>query len=42
MVAMDIFKDMSVATAECAAVPAANAARKTTARMRTSLLINGQ
>ncbi|RFC65833.1 hypothetical protein DY251_16105 [Mesorhizobium denitrificans] len=39
MVAMDIFRDMSVAAAACAADPAAKAARKTTARTRTSLLI---
>lgn len=36
---IDIFRDMSVKVAACAAVPAAKAARKTTARMRTSLLI---
>jgi hypothetical protein len=37
--AIDIFRDMSVEAAARAAVPAAKAARKTTARMRTSVRI---
>ena len=39
MTAIDILRDMLVAAAACAAVPAAKAARKTTVRMRASVLI---